>query len=112
MKIFIRYLLISLLVLLVSYDTRAEEAPGNPDYAWLEGKWSGTPALGGHMTIEFHVVNDNEIKGAAWLQVNKGNWGGGVGTRETSVWGKIHHDGLVDIAFGWRRERQAGKVNT
>lgn len=55
MKILAKGLLISVLALLVSYDIGAQEKPGNQDYAWLAGKWSGTPALGGSMTIDFHL---------------------------------------------------------
>ena len=93
-------LLISVLVLLVMYDIKAEEKPGNPDYAWLAGKWSGTPALGGSMTIDFHVVNGNEIKGKAWLHGMR-KPSGSTATRETNIWGKITEKGLVDVTFGW-----------
>jgi hypothetical protein len=82
MQILTKCLLISLLVLLARYDIRAQEKPGNPEYSWLVGKWSGTPALGGSMTIDFHVVNGNEIKGKAWLHgIRKPS--DGTGTHET-----------------------------
>jgi hypothetical protein len=100
MKILTKCLLISMLVLLVRYDIRAADKPGNPDYSWLAGKWSGTPALGGSMTIDFHIVNGNEIKGKAWLHgIRKPS--GGSDTRETNIWGKITDKGLVDVTFGW-----------
>jgi hypothetical protein len=100
MKILTNGLLISVLVLLVSYATEAQEKPENPDYAWLAGKWSGTPALGGSMTIDFHVVNGNEIKGTAWLHgLRKPS--GATATRQTTIWGKITEKGLVDVTFGW-----------
>ena len=84
MKILTECLLISVLVLLVRYDIRAEEKPGNPEYAWLAGKWSGTPALGGSMTIDFHIVNGNEIKEKAWLH-NMRKPNDATGTRETNI---------------------------
>ena len=100
MKILTRCLLISVLVLLVRYETEAQEKPGEPEYSWLAGKWSGTPAMGGSMTIDFQIVNGNEIKGKAWLQ-NLRKLSGGSITRETNIWGKITDKGLVDITFGW-----------
>jgi hypothetical protein len=100
MKILAKGLLISVLALLVSYDIGAQEKPGNQDYAWLAGKWSGTPALGGSMTIDFHVVNGNEIKGTAWLHSLR-KPSGATATRETNIWGKITEKGVVDVTFGW-----------
>jgi hypothetical protein len=100
MKILTKCLLISVLVLLVRHDTRAQEKPGNPDYAWLAGRWSGTPALGGSMTIDFQIVNGNEIKGKAWLHgIRKPS--GATATHETNIWGKITDTGVVDVTFGW-----------
>ena len=52
------------------------------------------------MTIDFHIVNGNEIKGKAWLHGMR-KPSGATGTRETNIWGKITEKGLVDVTFGW-----------
>jgi hypothetical protein len=100
MKILTKCLLISVVVLLTRYEIGAQEKPGEPEYGWLTGKWSGTPALGGSMTIDFQIANGNEIKGKAWLHGLRKPSGATV-TRETSIWGKITDKGLVDVTFGW-----------
>ena len=52
------------------------------------------------MTIDFQIVNGNEIKGKAWLHgIRKPS--GATATHETNIWGKITDTGLVDVTFGW-----------
>jgi hypothetical protein len=41
----------------------AQEKPGNSEYAWLNGKWSGPAPAGGELELDLQVINDNQITG-------------------------------------------------
>jgi hypothetical protein len=47
---------------LVSFAA-AQDKPGDPEYTWLNGKWSGQPPAGGDLQMTLRVENGNQIKG-------------------------------------------------
>jgi len=42
----------------------AQEQAPKADYNWLNGKWEGTPPLGGTMQMELQVDKGNQVKGS------------------------------------------------
>lgn len=48
--------------------TVAQESPGNPEYSWLNGKWSGPAPAGGILQMDLKVINGNQIVGSGHVR--------------------------------------------
>jgi len=94
----------------------AQEQATKADYNWLNGKWEGTPPLGGNMQKELRVDKGNQFKGSGHI-VHGGSRHQATRQIEGTVNGdKVEleffgHYGTVKYVFDICRRRASGDRN-